>query len=345
MKALSTFLRNSSLYLLLPAALVLLAALPFGPAHAAGFKGCNAGPTSKLTVNVKRMGAKGNGRTDDTKAIQRAIDKVAGTGGTVFIPNGTYMVRAERNRHLKLKSRMTLRMAPGATLKMFPTAVARYAVLKIANVEDVNVIGGTLQGDRMNHKGRGGEWGMGIFIGNKQARRVMISNVRSRHMWGDGFYVGNGEDIAFCSVLAEKNRRQGMSIIQANRVLVTRSVFRDTKGTRPAAGIDLEPDKPHQTITNVRIERSRFINNHGAGVMIAGKKARISRVQIQNNEFDGARPLLIEYAPRVSQSQICGNRFKPFKRIDEKMFEKVSRPKHTIGMQKPCRGNARRRIW
>ena len=77
------------------------------------------------------------------------------------------MVRAERNRHLKLKSKMTLRMAPGATLKMFPTAVSRYAILKIANAEDVNVIGGTLQGDRLQHKGRGGEWGMGIFIGNK----------------------------------------------------------------------------------------------------------------------------------------------------------------------------------
>jgi hypothetical protein len=322
-----------------------LAALPFGGAEAAQFKGCNAGPTSKLTVNVKSMGAKGNGRSDDTKAIQRAIDKVAGTGGTVYLPAGIYMVRAERNRNLKLKSNMTLRMAPGATLKMFPTAATHYAVLKIANVEDINVIGGTLQGDRYKHKGRGGEWGMGVFVGNGQARRVMISNVRSRHMWGDGFYVGNGEDIAFCSVVAEKNRRQGLSIIQANRVLVTGSVFRDTRGTRPSAGIDLEPDKPHQRITNVRIERSRFINNEGGGIMIAGKKARISRVQIQHNEFDGARPLLIEYAPRVAESHICSNQYKPLQRIDMKMFEKVSRPRHTIGMQKPCNSKAQIRLW
>jgi hypothetical protein len=314
-------------------------------AEAAPFKGCNAGPSSKLTVNVKSMGAKGDGRSDDTNAIQRAIDKVAGTGGTVYLPAGTYMVRAERNRNLRLKSKMTLRMARGATIKMFPTSVARYAILKIANVEDVNVIGGTLQGDRQRHKGRGGEWGMGVFIGNGKARRVMISNVRSRHMWGDGFYVGNGEDIAFCSVLAENNRRQGLSIIQGDRILVTRSVFRDTRGTRPSAGIDLEPDKPHQRISNVRIERSQFINNEGGGVMIAGKKARISRVQIQNNEFDGARPLLIEYAPRVAESHICSNQYKPFQRIDMKMFEKVSRPRHTIGMQKPCNRAAQSRLW
>lgn len=324
---------------------LLLVILPFGQAHAARYKGCNSGPTSNLTVNVKSTGAKGDGRTDDTKAIQRAIDKVAGTGGTVYVPPGTYMVRAEGNRNLKLKSKMTLRMARGATIKMFPTADTHYAVLKIANAEDVNVIGGTLQGDRERHKGRGGEWGMGIFIGNNRAQRVMISDVRSRHMWGDGFYVGNGEDIAFCSVLAEKNRRQGLSIIHGNRILVTRSVFRDTKGTRPGAGIDLEPDRPDQTISNVRIERSKFINNEGAGIMIAGKKARISRIQIQNNEFDGARPLLIEYAPRIAESQICGNRYKPFQRIDKKMFEKVSRPRHTIGMQMPCDGRAQKRLW
>ncbi len=79
--------------------------------------------------------------------------------------------------------------------------------------------------------------------------------------------------------------------------------------------------------------------------MIAGKKAQVSRVQIQNNEFDGARPLLIEYAPRVAESQICGNRYKPFQRIDKKMFEKVSRPRHTIGMQMPCDGRAQKRLW
>lgn len=339
MRALKRHLRIGALLI------ISLAVLPLGEADAAPFKGCNAGPTSKFTVNVKTTGAKGDGRTDDTDAIQRAINKVAGTGGTVYVPPGTYMVRAERNRNLALKSKMTLRMADGATLQMFPTAVARYAMLKIANAEDVNVIGGTLLGDRSRHKGRGGEWGMGIFIGNNLAQRVMISDVRARNMWGDGFYVGNGDDIAFCSVVADNNRRQGMSIIAGNRILVTRSVFRDTRGTNPAAGIDLEPDKPHQRITDVRIERSVFVNNEGAGIMIAGKKARISRVQIQHNEFDGARPLLIEYAPRVAESQICENRYKPFRRVDMKMFEKVARPKHTIGMQQRCGREARSRFW
>jgi hypothetical protein len=239
---------------------------------------------------------------------------------------------------------MTFKMHPQATLKMFPTNKPHYTVLRISDAQDVTVTAGTIVGDRRTHKGKGGEWGMGIF-NMKGSERVTISNVRARELRGDGFHISDAEDVALCAVRAERNRRQGLSIIHGNRILVTRSLFRDTQGTRPAAGIDLEPDNPKQTISNVRIERSKFINNEGGGIMIAGKKARVSRVQIQNNEFDGARPLLIEYAPRVAESYICSNQYKPFQRIDMKMLEKVSRPRHTIGMQKPCNSAAQRRLW
>ncbi|MEM9591765.1 MAG: glycosyl hydrolase family 28-related protein [Pseudomonadota bacterium] len=336
-------LRHSALSII-SLAFVSLACVPVAQAYAAGFKGCNATPTSKLTVNVKSTGAKGDGQTDDTKAIQRAIDKVAGTGGTVYVPAGTYRVRAEYGDHLVLKSKMTFKMAPKATLKMFPMRSHRYAVLFIPGSTDVIVSGGTLHGDRHTHKGRGGEKGMGIRI-EQGAKRITVRNVKSKLMWGDGFNLREGEDIALCSVRAERNRRQGLSIIEGKRILVTKSVFRDTQGTRPSAGIDIEPFKKGQEVSHVRIERSEFANNDGGGVMIAGKWGTISKVQIQNNRFGGPRPLFIEYAPRVAGSHICSNKYNPLSRIDMKMFEKVSRPKHTIGMQKPCKGEAKRRIW
>jgi hypothetical protein len=46
-----------------------------------------------LCVNVKDLGAKGNGLRDDTVAIQRAINRVARRGGgIVFFPEGTYRI-------------------------------------------------------------------------------------------------------------------------------------------------------------------------------------------------------------------------------------------------------------
>ena len=43
-------------------------------------------------INVKDFGALGDGTKDDTAAIQAALDAVPSTGGTVFLPAGTYNV-------------------------------------------------------------------------------------------------------------------------------------------------------------------------------------------------------------------------------------------------------------
>jgi hypothetical protein len=42
--------------------------------------------------NVKASGAKGDGVTDDTTAIQTALTDAAAVGGVCFFPNGTYMI-------------------------------------------------------------------------------------------------------------------------------------------------------------------------------------------------------------------------------------------------------------
>lgn len=54
-------------------------------------------------LNVRRFGAKGDGRADDTKAIQSAIDAVAARGGGVFLPPGIYLSSELRMRpHVSL---------------------------------------------------------------------------------------------------------------------------------------------------------------------------------------------------------------------------------------------------
>ena len=55
--------------------------------------------------NAKAFGAKGDGITDDTAAIQAAIDAVPSSGGVVFIPVGIYRLTSTIN----LKPNMVLR--------------------------------------------------------------------------------------------------------------------------------------------------------------------------------------------------------------------------------------------
>ena len=277
-------------------------------AQDAAQRGCVTAPRSPLVVNVKDKGAKGDGRTDDTEAIQAAIDDVGGTGGTVLVPSGTYMVDAvEKKRRLALKSDMTLKLDKGAILKAIPNDSRKYAVLSISDVSNVTVMGGTLEGDRTEHQGKAGEAGMGLRI-ERGAKDVTVAGVTSRKMWGDGFYVEDAKNTKFCAVTADNNRRQGLSIVAADGVLVTDSIFSNTHGTRPSAGIDLEPDEPEQKIVNIRIQNSKFLNNAGPGIEIAGKRGAVAKVELSRNMFKGNRPILVENAPEVLASAICGNR-------------------------------------
>jgi len=62
--------------------------------------------------DVREYGVVGDGETDDTEAIQSAIDAAAeDDGGTVVVPAGEYLVTP-----LFLRSRVEVRLEPGATL-------------------------------------------------------------------------------------------------------------------------------------------------------------------------------------------------------------------------------------
>jgi len=68
------------------------------------------------TCEVTRYGAKGDGRTLATLAIQRAIDACAAAGGgIVLLPGGAFL-----SGTLVLKDNVTLRIAPGAMLVASP---------------------------------------------------------------------------------------------------------------------------------------------------------------------------------------------------------------------------------
>ncbi|MEI6069969.1 MAG: glycosyl hydrolase family 28-related protein [Methylococcaceae bacterium] len=136
-------LRLITAFIAKPLISISLLILLFGiTANARAIENCATAPTSSLVVYVKDKGAKGNGSADDTAAIQAAVDQVAGTGGTVLVPEGTYLIDAIAS--IKLKSAMTLRMSKGTLLKALPNGKTHYGIINITGAANVNVIDGTL---------------------------------------------------------------------------------------------------------------------------------------------------------------------------------------------------------
>ncbi|HJV49633.1 MAG TPA: right-handed parallel beta-helix repeat-containing protein [Geothrix sp.] len=265
---------------------------------------CLPAPASSLVVNVRdaAFGAKGDGSTDDTAALQKAVNAVAGTGGTVLIPDGTYRINAvgSSGYGLLLKSNLTLSLSAGAVLKALPNGAANYVVVAISNADHVNVLGGAIEGDRATHTGTTGEWGHGLALSHAQA--IVVQGLTARECWGDGFYVSSSSSVTFCGVTADHNRRQGLSITSVDGMVVRDSTFRNTTGTLPEDGLDIEPN-PGETVNNLLITGCTFANNAGYGledgVPIANTGlAFATGVTIDANTFSGNGVNTLSASPR-----------------------------------------------
>jgi hypothetical protein len=202
---------------------------------------------------------------------------------------------------------MTFKMDSGAVLKALPNNAWGYHVLLAANVSNVNIVGGTLEGERHEHLtvgddaataiGQGrcenygyceGQWGYGMSI--YHSTNIFVDSVISREMWGDGFTIwgegSGGSNITLSNVVATDNRRQGLSIVAGRNLVIQNSIFEGTYGHAPAAGIDVEPDA-NMSVDNVSIRNNQFLNNHGAGVELAGHNGYVTNVVVDSNYSSG----------------------------------------------------------
>jgi hypothetical protein len=236
------------------------------------------------TIDVRSQGALGDGQHDDTSAFQAAINALPTTGGTVTVPAGRYMIDA--SRAIKMRSHTRLQMDPLAELDVIPNSLDRYWAIKVWYVTDVEIIGGSIVGDRAQHQGTTGEWGYGINI--TAASSVRLSDITVSNCWGDGLIIsasGSGSTIKVSSnislnrVVSTNNRRQGLSIAPSHDVLVVNSTFSNSNGTAPQAGIDIEPQtqgevanvrlQVHDHVSGLIVSHNTLQDNHGYGVFTA----------------------------------------------------------------------------
>jgi len=246
------------------------------------------------TVDIKSQGASGDGATDDTDAFNNALR--AAEGGKLVVPAGRYMIDAIKG--IRPLSNTEIELDDNAVLAVIPNSEKSYKLIRLRDCDNVTIRGGTLKGDRKRHEGTCGEWGMGIHVGSG-CNEIVLSNIHSHEMWGDGFYIGGPlppKDVTICNCVSDFNRRQGLSIVSGSEITVINNSFANTRGTRPQSGIDIEPDRNGPGVDKVLIEGNQFINNGEVGIQIVGKWAPVRDVTIRKNHYIGQRPLKIKHA-------------------------------------------------
>lgn len=273
-------------------------------------------PTPR-TTSVRSYGARGNGKADDTKAIQAALDAAASGDRVVYFPPGVYLARS-----LQVDVGLVIRGAgTNSCIKALGIGPARSGHLFLARARE----GEQIEGLEFHSLAFIGSLQQVGFDVNRQwdhllnltgVRRLRISDCYFGGMKGDAIYLGadgeGGGVVHNNDVVIERcqfnNRnyapangvdgmRNGISVIDGTQVRIRHNRFDSiTKQKDPVQDqpgpIDLEPNEPDSQIRDIEILSNHFVDCGGKGGLIAitgGGQALLTPlrdVRVRNNRFE-----------------------------------------------------------
>ncbi|MBP3763128.1 MAG: right-handed parallel beta-helix repeat-containing protein [Bacteroidales bacterium] len=194
------------------------------------------------------------------------------------------------------------------TLSLEGNDYKTYQIIDIKNKEDVIVKGGRIMGDVGKHtyiEGTTSEWGMGVNI--MQSKDVTISDMYITKCTGDGIYISGGKEpsvgiydnasknITIRNVTCDDNRRQGVSIIHVDGLVVRDCSFINTgktEFTAPGSGIDIEPNVSNgrnMSVRNVVVDNCLIKNNKGSSIATNNTYEMEGRKNYENNLFSNCQ--------------------------------------------------------
>jgi polygalacturonase len=225
-------------------------------------------------------GAKGDGTTLNTAAIQKAIDAASQTKGTVMLKHGTYLTGS-----LFLKSGTTLYIRDGVTLigsqkledyPMLPTRIAGIemtwpaALINARDQHDVSIIGnGTIDGDgpiwwksywdlRAQYEPKGLRWASDYDA--RRPRLILFQNSSNIHL-------GNG-------ITLKRSGFWTVQVLYSHSITIDGVVIRNNEGGKGPSTDGIDIDSSH----NVLVAHADIDVNDDALCLKAGRDSDGLRV-------------------------------------------------------------------
>ncbi len=211
---------------------------------------------------------------DSTDLIQSAINSGA---SEVIVPNMglPWMVRP-----IKLHSNQKITFMPGVVVlaKKGEFKGNGDSLFTAENVENLVIsgYGATLRMNKKDYQDKKqyepAEWRMVLAL--RGCKNVTIEGVRCESSGGDGIYIGTTKEQNYCKdivirdVICHDNHRQGISVISAVNLTIENCFLTNTEGTAPQAGIDFEPNRDSEQLTNILMKNCYIEANKGAGILM-----------------------------------------------------------------------------
>ncbi|NUM56752.1 MAG: right-handed parallel beta-helix repeat-containing protein [Candidatus Hydrogenedentes bacterium] len=223
---------------------------------------------------------------DSTDALQAAINSGA---KRVVIPN---MTKEWIVRPITLAGNQEIVLEPGAAVvaKRGEFRGKGDSLFRASNIENLTIRGygaklrmqkeDYIVGDVIHRMGwerwfgqyEKAEWRSGLSLNG--CSNVVVEGLTICDTGGDGIYVAGGKEKRPCKnivlrdVVCDNNYRQGISVISVDGLTVENCAFKNTWGTPPSAGVDIEPDSAHEMVKDIVFRNCSFTDNYGDGIEV-----------------------------------------------------------------------------
>lgn len=212
----------------------------------------------------------------------------------IVIDEGLYVVRSLKDDLECIRILSNTEIELRGTIVLEPNNFAHYYIFRITGNNIKITGGGSIIGDKTNHTGTKGEWGMGIFIWD--GNNVTISGVNISDCWGDCVYIGgNSDNVLIDNCNLDNGRRQGISITSGGKIEIINTQITNVGGTAPETGIDIEPNAG-KSVNEVNIRDVKLVNCVG-GILAYGYEddANIGTIMIEKCSIFGSHKVPLRF--------------------------------------------------